>query len=197
MMCRVFLWPKSWIFYQLFLTNIPKCDFFYTPYHITHMIWLNPVILLLLITCHNMWNPCVWEKVESFLAICNKCSKNSFSDKKWNVELIKTLSCEHSNYLSQSVECLVKKLNILVITFEKYLKMWLFYPVQQVSYVSLSYFTANHSFIPNAGMHPVFPPKVTNVNTCPQWCWQCRWYQWHRWLQQGDWYSIAEGFQLC
>ena len=41
-----------------------------------------------------------------------------------------------------------------------------------MSYVSLSYFTANHNFLPKAGMHPVFPLKVTNVNTCPQWC-QC------------------------
>ena len=32
------------------------------------------------------------------------------------------------------------------------------------------------------------------VNICPQWCRQC---QQCRWLQQGDWYSIAEGFQLC
>ena len=41
---------------------------------------------------------------------------------------------------------------------------------------------------------------------CPQWHRQCkchRWCRWHRhhrqcwWLQQGDWYSIAEGFQLC
>ena len=73
-----------------------------------------------------------------------------------------------------------EKLNILVSTFEKYLKMLLFYPVQQISYVSLAYFTANHSFLHKAGMHPVFPQKVTNINTCPQWyrkCQQCRWLQ--------------------
>ena len=29
------------------------------------------------------------------------------------------------------------------------------------------------------------------VNICPQWC------RWHWWLQQGDWYSAVEGFQLC
>ena len=35
-----------------------------------------------------------------------------------------------------------------------------FYSVQQILYVLLSYFTANHSFLPKAGRHPVFPPKV-------------------------------------
>ena len=39
-----------------------------------------------------------------------------------------------------------------------------------------------------------FPSKVTNVNTCPE---QCRWCQQCRQLQEGDWYSTAEGFQLC
>ena len=38
--------------------------------------------------------------------------------------------------------------------------MWLFYPVQQISYVSLSYFTANHSFLPKAGLHPVSLQKL-------------------------------------
>ena len=47
----------------------------------------------------------VWEKSECLLVIHNKCGKISFSGKKSNLELIKTLSCDHSNYLSWCVEC--------------------------------------------------------------------------------------------
>ena len=48
-------------------------------------------------------------------------------------------------------------------------------------------------------------PLCVFFNTCPQWhrycrchrqCRHCRWHRQHWWLQQGDWYSTAEGFQL-
>ena len=38
------------------------------------------------------------------------------------------------------------------------------------------------------------------VNICPQWRRRCKCHRrrrWHRRLQQGNWYSTAEGFQQC
>ena len=170
--------------------------FFHTFYHNTHEL-AKPLSFgyskSLVITCGVF----VWEKSGMFSNDLYEMWQNLNFQQKVNFRFDWTLSCDHSNYSSWCVQYFCgKRLNILVITFEKYLKMLLCYLVQQISYVSLSYFTANHSFLSIAGMHPVFPPKVTHVYTCQQQCRWCRRHQWCRWLQQGDWFSTAEGFQL-
>ena len=55
--------------------------------------------------------------------------------------------------------------------------------------------------IPHAGTFKWFSAVLPGqkqlcvfVNICPQWC---RCHRWCQWLQQGDWYSTVEGFQLC
>ena len=41
-MCWMFLWSKSWMFYQPFLRNIPNCYVFSPFCHNTHVNWLKP-----------------------------------------------------------------------------------------------------------------------------------------------------------
>ena len=110
--------------------------------------WIYSVILLLLITCDNMYSLDLRKKVKYLPAIHEKCRKIFFSCNKWHLELIETL-CDHINYLSWCVECFCcTKLNISVITSEKYLKMWLFI---QYSSFHMSHF---HTSQPTTAFYP-------------------------------------------
>ena len=76
----------------------PKLLSFYTFCHIIHMKWLTSCHLA---TFNHLWQhvESLWEKkVECLPAIGKKCFKISFSGKKWNLQLIESLSYDHSNY---------------------------------------------------------------------------------------------------
>ena len=96
--CGVLLWSKSCMFYWPFLWNIPKINFckFFAIIHIK-------IVQQLWITSHNILSISV-QRVECLPAICNICGKIWFSNKKWNLELIETLSCYHLNYSSWCVD---------------------------------------------------------------------------------------------
>ena len=66
--------------------------------------------------------------MECLQAIWNKCHNILFSDKKWNLELIKVLSCHHSNYMNDVWSVSVTKMfNVLPAVFETYPKILLLY----------------------------------------------------------------------
>ena len=74
-LCRVnYRWAQSWMFYQSFLRNIPKC-YVFTPFcYYTHVNWLKPCHL----ATHNhvLWHMEFFceKKVVCLVAICRKLS---------------------------------------------------------------------------------------------------------------------------
>ena len=119
----VLLWLD--IFHTTFCSIYQAILYRYVCYYVILMVYSNGYV------CRQPISLLLWVfGVEYLPIICKKCGKISFSSKKWILELIKTLSCDHSKYLSWCVECVsvVRKLNFLSAILRNIPKCYVFTP---------------------------------------------------------------------
>ena len=170
MMCWVFLWSKNWIFYQPFSRNIPKC-YIFTPFcHNTHVNWLKPCHLATLSHLFDMWSLSV--------------------RKEWYVKQPFVRNCLLNLFLSQQKEALSP--SFWVNTLCRWLTVG--------DSTLCAGITTDGTILSCSKVGHSWSSSLQNVHfviICLQWCRQHRWHIQCQWLQQGDWYNTAEGFQLC
>ena len=111
-------------------------------------------------------------------------AKSHFPAKGEIQNWLKPYHVNHSNYPSQCVDFVVKNWIFYQSLFRYIWKCDLFIQYKRFHMSNFPTSQPITAFYPMVGMYPVFPPKVRNVNNCPQWCSQHWWHRWHCWHRQ-------------